>query len=352
MELATTLTAQTVQASIRSVGINPDHWYAVGWAKDWQPGQVKPVQIWEWTIAVYRDTNGQLHALENICPHRGVALHEGKVKGDRLACRYHGWEFTPTGECARVPYLLDNQKLPRACTRAYPVQEQYGLVWLFPGQADLAVNCDVMRMPEYTEPGWLMVPVSVHFKAHFSICNENTMDVFHGILHEDLQGWFDPVLEKLEATDTTVQAQYRVSYRGKLAKFLGLAQQADQVTTNAIAIAYCYPHYHSQMAGISALYLMRLPIGPCESRSFALFFFKTPLARWLPHWLQPLVRSLLQRFVLHRFIAQDKVMVESEQQTYQAHPQRRFVEINPAILAVQRLTLSQYERFANNRENS
>jgi hypothetical protein len=39
-----------------------------------------------------------------------------------------------------------------------------------------------------------MVPVNAHFQAHFSICNENTMDVFHGFLHQELQGVFDPVL--------------------------------------------------------------------------------------------------------------------------------------------------------------
>ena len=39
-----------------------------------------------------------------------------------------------------------------------------------------------------------MVPITAHFKAHFSICNENTMDVFHGFLHQELQGWFDPIL--------------------------------------------------------------------------------------------------------------------------------------------------------------
>ena len=38
-------------------------------------------------------------------------------------------------------------------------------------------------------------------------------------------------------------------------------------------------------------------------------------------------------------------MVESEQRNYLTNPQRHYVEINPAIIALQRLNISQYEKF-------
>jgi hypothetical protein len=38
-------------------------------------------------------------------------------------------------------------------------------------------------------------------------------------------------------------------------------------------------------------------------------------------------------------------MMESEQQTYLANPQRRYVEINPAIIAIERLIIRQYEQY-------
>jgi phenylpropionate dioxygenase-like ring-hydroxylating dioxygenase large terminal subunit len=47
-------------------------------------------------------------------PHKGVALHKGKVQGDRLTCGYHGWEFNSSGNCVNIPYLPEKQKLPRA----------------------------------------------------------------------------------------------------------------------------------------------------------------------------------------------------------------------------------------------
>ncbi|MGL4622310.1 MAG: aromatic ring-hydroxylating dioxygenase subunit alpha, partial [Chroococcidiopsis sp.] len=54
MELATTLTSQTVQNAIREIGINPDYWYPVGWANKLQPGHIMPVTIWKQAIAVFR----------------------------------------------------------------------------------------------------------------------------------------------------------------------------------------------------------------------------------------------------------------------------------------------------------
>lgn len=346
MELTTTLKSQIVQNRVREVGINPNHWYPVCWADQLKPNEVKPVVIWQAAIALYRDSEGQLHALEDACPHRGVALHDGRVQGRHLACAYHGWEFDgASGECVNIPYWPNDQKLPCAQARSYPVREKYNLIWIFPGDPALASVRSLPEIPEFDQSGWLMIPITGHFQAHFSICNENTMDVFHGFLHQELQGWFDPVLIDLKATDDSVCAKYNVSYKGRMAKFLGLSEHADQVTTLPISIQYHYPHYQSTLEGVSSLYLHRLPIGPTESRSFAFFFFRVRLPQWIINPLQPLLSPLLRRFVLEKFLAQDIGMIESEQRTYLANPQRRYVEINPAIIAIQRVTVRQYEEF-------
>lgn len=345
MELATTLTSQTVQNRIREVGINPNYWYAVGWANEIKPGEIKPVVVWNCAIALYRDTHNQLHALDDFCPHKGISLHKGKVHGCNLACGYHGWEFNGEGKCVKIPYLPETQKLPRANIRSYPVVEKYNIIWIFPGESSLANTCALPQIPEFSAREWLMIPISAKFQAHFSICNENTMDVFHGFLHQGLQGWFDPVLTNLQETESSVSAEYNVSYQGRMAKFLGLSDRADTVTTLPIRVEYRYPNYFTSLQGVSSLYLMRLPVAPHESRSFALFFFKVRLPQWLLQPLKPLLTLLIQRFVLYKFLNQDIEMIENEQRNYLANPQRRYVEINPAIMALQRLIVRQYEQF-------
>jgi phenylpropionate dioxygenase-like ring-hydroxylating dioxygenase large terminal subunit len=327
------------------VGINPNYWYPVAWANQLKPGNIMPVVIWQQAIAVYRDAKGQIHALEDACPHKGVALHKGKVQGCNLACAYHGWEFDGSGQCVSIPYLPQGQKLPRAQAGSYPVQEKYNMIWVFPGDPALATTRQPPDMPEFQNPDWLMVPVTARMQAHFSICNENSMDVFHGFLHENLQGWFDPVLKSLRETEDSVCAEYEVSYKGRMAKFLGLSDRADEVTTRTISVQYRYPHYYSFLEGVSTLYLMRLPVDKTESRSFALFFLKIRLPKWLRKRFEPILQTLLERFVFMRFLKQDIEMMESEQQTYLANPQRRYVEINPAIIAIDRLIIRQYEQY-------
>ena len=221
MQLTTTLKEQVVQNRIREVGINPNYWYPVGWADRVKPGQIIPVTVWQQAIAVFRDDRGRLHALEDACPHKGVALHKGEIQGCHLLCPYHGWEFNGAGECVKIPYFPRKQKLPPATARSYPVREKYNLIWVFPGDAALAGDIALPEIPEYDDPQWLGVPIPAHFRAHFSTCNENTMDVFHGFLHRGLQGWFDPVLLNLSAGDDFVRADYRVSYQNFATQFLG-----------------------------------------------------------------------------------------------------------------------------------
>lgn len=345
MESTITLSTQPVQNSVREIGINPNYWYPVAWTHQLKPSQILPVVVWQQAIAVYRDTNGQLHALENACPHKGVVFDRGEVHETNLVCPYHGWEFNGEGECVKIPYLPPQQKLPCAKARSYPVQEKYGIIWVFPGDPSLAQGQSIPDVPEYNEPDWLIVQIPAHFKAHFSICNENTMDVFHGFLHRDIQGWFNPILTKLRQQENTVYAQYQVSYRGWLSKFLRFTNDANQVTTRNVSISYNYPHYNSTLEGVSSIYLMRLPVSPTETRSFSLLFVKLRLPKWLVNRIRGQLSKIIWRFLFKKFLDQDVEMIESEQQTYLANPHRQYVEINPAIIALQRVNIAQYEKF-------
>ncbi len=39
------------------------------------------------------DVDGEISALENICPHAGLPLGEGELRGAVLTCPYHGYAF-------------------------------------------------------------------------------------------------------------------------------------------------------------------------------------------------------------------------------------------------------------------
>ena len=82
-----------------------------------------------------RDSAGKAYALRDICPHRGIPLSDGRLKGaeTKLECCYHGWRFRPDGVCFYIPSLCSGSghgRLPHpgAC---YPLHEDQGCLWIW-----------------------------------------------------------------------------------------------------------------------------------------------------------------------------------------------------------------------------
>jgi nitrite reductase/ring-hydroxylating ferredoxin subunit len=81
-------------------------------------------------FAVWRDTHGALHANQNRCPHRGMRLHLGFVRDDRLHCAYHGWSYDSGGQCRQIPAHPQLAPAKTICLQTYPVAERHALLWL------------------------------------------------------------------------------------------------------------------------------------------------------------------------------------------------------------------------------
>src|SRR5512141_1999673 len=55
-------------------------------------GEAKVVQVRGIEIGLFK-ISGEIHALDNICPHRGGPLAEGIVRGGEITCPWHAWSF-------------------------------------------------------------------------------------------------------------------------------------------------------------------------------------------------------------------------------------------------------------------
>jgi nitrite reductase (NADH) small subunit len=50
------------------------------------------------------NVSGTIHAMDNICPHRGGPLGEGIVENGKVVCPWHAWAFdVVTGEAEHSP---------------------------------------------------------------------------------------------------------------------------------------------------------------------------------------------------------------------------------------------------------
>ena len=56
-------------------------------------------RLWGEPLVMYRDSNGELVAMTDVCPHRSAPLSMGTVENDELVCMYHCWRFGEKGEC-------------------------------------------------------------------------------------------------------------------------------------------------------------------------------------------------------------------------------------------------------------
>lgn len=81
-------------------------------------------------VVVWRDTDGRPHIWEDRCPHRGMKLSFGFVRGDHIACLYHGWEFGETGQCQKIPAHPDLEVPKSICAQTYSVAEAAGMIWV------------------------------------------------------------------------------------------------------------------------------------------------------------------------------------------------------------------------------
>ncbi|MBD2018847.1 aromatic ring-hydroxylating dioxygenase subunit alpha, partial [Leptolyngbya sp. FACHB-36] len=208
---------------VRQAAINPNHWYVVAQSCEVQDKPVSVV-LWEQAIVLYRNSQQQIYALEDCCPHRFVKLSEGCVVGDVLECAYHGWQFNADGSCAAVPYLAENQKLPNCQIRRYPVREQDGFVWLFPGDPDLIDQKPILSLPEWEHLNYIGSVTTIDAQAHFSYLIENLMDMYHGHLHQTYQAWTGAVLHDLEETDDRVDAHYDAQNYYRIDKIWSISQ--------------------------------------------------------------------------------------------------------------------------------
>lgn len=59
---------------------------------DLPPGKSRAVRAADRDIALF-NVAGNVHALENSCPHQGAALSNGEMCGRIVKCRAHGWRF-------------------------------------------------------------------------------------------------------------------------------------------------------------------------------------------------------------------------------------------------------------------
>ena len=111
-----------------------DDWYPALRTSVLRKGKLATAMLLDIPLVLGRRSDGRLFAMRDNCPHRGIPLSVGWFDGERVTCRYHGWEFEPcSGQCELIPSLTQHDRLEatRIYATAFPCEERDGYAWVY-----------------------------------------------------------------------------------------------------------------------------------------------------------------------------------------------------------------------------
>ncbi|HEV2303308.1 MAG TPA: aromatic ring-hydroxylating dioxygenase subunit alpha [Stellaceae bacterium] len=155
-------------------------WYVAGLSHEFPKEKLHGQVIAEKPLVLWRTAEGKLVAFDNRCVHKRMPLSEGRfVEGGLLECAYHGLCYEASGLCVRVPSQPDGP-IPKARLRPFPLVEQDGLVWVWPGEVDRAAGVTPPRLTEIADPNWETADTGpMPVPANSLLLIENLLDITH-----------------------------------------------------------------------------------------------------------------------------------------------------------------------------
>jgi renierapurpurin 18,18'-hydroxylase len=329
---------------LRRVGINPNFWYPVAASRDVRKEKTFAVTFAGERIALYRGDSGTVYALEDRCAHRQIPLSMGVVEGEVLRCCYHAWAYRGNGRISQIPYLPRDAGRPPRGVRAYPVQEAYGLVFVFPGDPQNAASAALPDLPEFSSAKHKTMTFSRTVNCHYSFMHENLLDMNHQFLHRGVVGKIQPTLLGYDTSPHSVEARYLFSHAGgKKNRGAGLlaAKGIDGTASpDVITIRTEYPYQTLELVPENAdlpafsLWVAYVPEDADQRTNhvYGLLMIEKPPIPGAIHLAWPLIRRFTERV-----FAEDRTAVEAEQRAWDEQGEDWNREVFPLIVDVRRV---------------
>ena len=282
-------------------------WYCIGRTDAFTARTLRAVELNGEQIVVGRNAAGNLFAMRDRCPHRGMALSKGRFDGASVTCPFHGWRFGTDGRCRDVPTLSSSDKadFSKIAVQPFPIRESAGFVWAN-SHLGPPSGADVPELPAlgFEAAGSLVVELVV--EASFDLTTLSLVDPGHVAFVHD-SWWFRPSKDLREKVKTFTPTPH------------GFTMTSHATTTSS-------PVYRL-LGGVPAVEIeFRLPGVRLErieagAKRVANYTFATPLTpnRTLLtnalYWNMPLLNLLkpLARPLMRQFLTQDQQVLQHAQ---------------------------------------
>lgn len=156
------------------------HWTPVCLLEEVAEPDGKPlrVEVLGRSYVAWRDSEGKLGLLDELCPHRKASLVYGRNEECGLRCLYHGWKFDVEGNVLAMSSEPEGSPLKdKVKARAYPTVEWGGFVWAWFGEAEAVPDFDPPAFaPEHDTP---IAILKMRVPANWAQIHEGQIDSAH-----------------------------------------------------------------------------------------------------------------------------------------------------------------------------
>ena len=293
-------------------------WYILDWSADVKHA-LKNRMVLNQDLVYFRTKSGEVTALQNRCAHRCFPLHRSTLHdNDTIQCGYHGLTYDTAGKCVKIPSAV-NQSPEHIKIHRYPVADRAPLIWVWPGDPDLA-DPDLIPDFEFLDTDeWGYGTGYYHVEGNYLAIHENLMDITHFLfLHGSLVGTPSHTEAEIKVTvkDNTVD-NYRINEGDPVPQFHSKATglSPDVPITRHAHSTFMTPGFHDGLG------LFEDPSGSNNGRTEyrpRILHFMTPETQYTTHYWWVFARD---------FSPQDK----SFDEFYNAATSKLFEEDKDAI---------------------
>lgn len=238
-----------------------NHWICIGLECDVpEPGDACVVDIGKSSLILLRDDANEIHALHNVCRHRGSRLLDpGKTIISKLVCPYHTWTYELTGELSYAPHMGQDFKKECHNLKAVKFKSIGGLIYVClyddpPADIDRLEQVMTERLAPYDLPNTKVAFQSdVVEDGNWKLTMENNRECYHCSANHpelcvsfvDLDFGFDP--ESLSPEDKEEAERHLALYEEQTT----LWEAEGHLSTAVEQLVDCATNFRTQRLIIS-----------------------------------------------------------------------------------------------------
>ncbi|MBN3785545.1 Rieske 2Fe-2S domain-containing protein [Burkholderia sp. Ac-20353] len=233
----------------------------------------------------FRDSQGQVGFLEELCMHRGASLALGRVEEGGIRCLYHGWKFSAFGDVMETPNHADPKYTARMKAPAFPVHEEGGIVWAYVGPKEL--------QPAFSRYAFMdakpdhRVVLRINVACNYLQLVEGGEDSSHvGVLHTNMArpGWkeneFTPnpdVVNPAALASNDLEPALKIEETAFGFHYAALRKTDDPKVRNARVVPFIVPYGRIIPAPAFLFTVLEVPADDTHTSTFLIVHGDSPI---------------------------------------------------------------------------